>query len=215
MRKYYYLLTIIMMMTLSSCDQNEKKDQSSGENPLLETFNTPYGVPPFDSIETGDYLPAFTTAMEEHNDEIDHIINQTESATFDNTLARLAYSGELLRRVSSVFSGQMSANTNVEIQKIAEEISPLLSEHADNISLNPKLFARVKAVYDNREQDPLTSEQAYLLENIYMDFIRSGANLDAEKQAELREINKKLSMMALKFEQHVLDENNAFQLVID
>jgi len=215
MRKYYYLLTIIMMMTLSSCDQNEKKDQSSGENPLLETFNTPYGVPPFDSIETGDYLPAFTTAMEEHNDEIDHIINQTESATFDNTLARLAYSGELLRRVSSVFSGQMSANTNVEIQKIAEEISPLLSEHADNISLNPKLFARVKAVYDNREQDPLTSEQAYLLENVYMDFIRSGANLDAEKQAELREINKKLSMMALKFEQHVLDENNAFQLVID
>ncbi|MFA5417306.1 MAG: M3 family metallopeptidase [Bacteroidales bacterium] len=215
MRKYYYLLTIIMMMTLGSCNQQEKKEQATRVNPLLETFNTPYGVPPFDSIETGDYLPAFATAMEEHNAEIDHIINQTEVPTFDNTLARIAYSGELLSRVSNIFYGQMSANTNAELQKVAEDISPLLSEHSDNISLNPKLFERVKAVYDLREQDSLTSEQAYLLENVYMDFVRSGANLEADKQAELREINKKLSMMALKFEQHVLDENNAFQLVID
>jgi peptidyl-dipeptidase Dcp len=204
-----------MMMTLGSCNQQEKKEQATRVNPLLETFNTPYGVPPFDSIETGDYLPAFTTAMEEHNAEIDHIINQTEVPTFDNTLARMAYSGELLSRVSNIFYGQMSANTNAELQKVAEDISPLLSEHSDNISLNPKLFERVKAVYDLREQDSLTSEQAYLLENVYMDFVRSGANLDADKQAELREINKKLSMMVLKFEQHVLDENNAFQLVID
>ncbi|MDP2724569.1 MAG: M3 family metallopeptidase [Bacteroidales bacterium] len=215
MRKYYYLLTIIMMMTLGSCNQQEKKEQATRVNPLLETFNTTYGVPPFDSIETGDYLPAFTTAMEEHNAEIDHIINQTEVPTFDNTLARMAYSGELLSRVSNIFYGQMSANTNAELQKVAEDISPLLSEHSDNISLNPKLFERVKAVYDLHEQDSLTSEQAYLIENVYMDFVRSGANLDADKQSELREINKKLSMMALKFEQHVLDENNAFQLVID
>ena len=215
MLKFYYLLTITMMMTLSSCDQNKKKDQSSGENPLLEKFTTTYQVPPFESITTENYMPAFIDAMALHNAEIEAIINQTEPPAFENTLADMAYSGELLRSVSSVFSGQMSANTNVEIQKIAEEISPLLSEHADNISLNPKLFARVKAVYENREHDSLNNEQAYLLENVYRDFVRSGANLDSEQQQELMEINKKLSMMALKFEQHVLDENNAFQLVID
>ncbi len=215
MRKLYLLITLIVMITMTSCNQNEKKEQDSRANPLLETFNTPFGVPPFNQIVTGDYIPAFEEAMLIHNQEIAAITEQTEAPTFKNTLEPMAYSGELLGRTAGIFFGQMSANTNPELQKLAEEISPKLSEHSDNISLNPELFKRVKAVYESSEKSNLTQQQAFLLENVYKGFVRSGANLSPEQKAELMDINQKLSTATLKFDQHVLDENNSFKLVID
>ncbi len=215
MKKSIVLLSLFAMVTLISCNQAENKESQSMTNPLLETFNTPFGVPPFDQIATTDYMPAFAEAMRIHNQEIADIIAEPEAPTFENTLEPMAYSGELLGKISAIFFGQLSANTNPELQKVAEEISPLLSEHSDNISLNPELFKRVKAVYNSPEKANLNQEQAYLLENVYKGFVRSGANLNEDQQKELMDINQKLSMATLKFDQHVLDENNAFQLVID
>jgi peptidyl-dipeptidase Dcp len=215
MKNLYLLITLIVMITMNSCNQNEKKEQDTRVNPLLETFNTPFGVPPFDQIVTADYIPAFEEAMLIHNEEIAAITEQTETPTFENTLEPMAYSGELLGRTAGIFFGQMSANTNPELQKLAEEISPKLSEHSDNISLNPELFKRVKAVYDSPEKANLTQEQAFLLENIYKGFVRSGANLSPEQKITLMDINQKLSTSTLKFDQHVLDENNSFKLIIE
>jgi len=203
------------MMSLGSCNQMEQKKDVVRNNPLLEKFDTPFGVPPFGEIQLQDYLPAFQVAMEEQNAEIKAIVNQPEAPDFYNTLEAMAYSGELLDQVAAIFFGQLSANTSTEMQDLAEEISPLLSEHSDNISLNPGLFKRVKAVYDQQDKSQLSDEQEFLLENVYKDFVRSGANLPAEQQTELKDINQQLSMLTLKFDQHVLDENNAFQLVID
>lgn len=203
------------MMSLGSCNQMEQKKDVVRNNPLLEKFDTPFGVPPFREIQLQDYLPAFQVAMEEQNAEIEAIVNQPEAPDFYNTLEAMAYSGELLDQVAAIFFGQLSANTSTEMQDLAEEISPLLSEHSDNISLNPGLFKRVKAVYDQQDKSQLSDEQEFLLENVYKDFVRSGANLPAEQQTELKDINQQLSMLTLKFDQHVLDENNAFQLVID
>lgn len=203
------------MMSLGSCNQMEQKKDVVRNNPLLEKFDTPFGVPPFGEIQLQDYLPAFQVAMEEQNAEIEAIVNQPEAPDFYNTLEAMAYSGELLDQVAAIFFGQLSANTSTEMQDLAEEISPLLSEHSDNISLNPGLFKRVKAVYDQQDKSQLSDEQEFLLENVYKDFVRSGANLPAEQQTELKDINQQLSMLTLKFDQHVLDENNAFQLVID
>jgi len=203
------------MMSLGSCNQMEQKKDVVRNNPLLEKFDTPFGVPPFGEIQLQDYLPAFQVAMEEQNAEIEAIVNQPEAPDFYNTLEAMAYSGELLDQVAAIFFGQLSANTSTEMQDLAEEISPLLSEHSDNISLNPGLFKRVKAVYDQQDKSQLSDEQEFLLENVYKDFVRSGANLPAEQQTELKDINQQLSTLTLKFDQHVLDENNAFQLVID
>lgn len=203
------------MMSLGSCNQMEQKKDVVRNNPLLEKFDTPFGVPPFGEIQLQDYLPAFQVAMEEQNAEIEAIVNQPEAPDFYNTLEAMAYSGELLDQVAAIFFGQLSANTSTEMQDLAEEISPLLSEHSDNISLNPGLFRRVKAVYDQQDKSQLSDEQEFLLENVYKDFVRSGANLPAEQQTELKDINQQLSTLTLKFDQHVLDENNAFQLVID
>jgi len=215
MKKLYFLTTILIMMSLGSCNQMEQKKDVVRNNPLLEKFDTPFGVPPFGEIQLQDYLPAFQVAMEEQNAEIEAIVNQPEAPDFYNTLEAMAYSGELLDQVAAIFFGQLSANTSTEMQDLAEEISPLLSEHSDNISLNPGLFKRVKAVYDQQDKSQLSDEQEFLLENVYKDFVRSGANLPAEQQTELKDINQQLSMLTLKFDQHVLDENNAFQLVID
>ncbi|MBU2553949.1 MAG: M3 family metallopeptidase [Bacteroidetes bacterium] len=215
MKKLYFLTTILIMMSLGSCNQMEQKKDVVRNNPLLEKFDTPFGVPPFGEIQLQDYLPAFQVAMEEQNAEIEAIVNQPEAPDFYNTLEAMAYSGELLDQVAAIFFGQLSANTSTEMQDLAEEISPLLSEHSDNISLNPGLFKRVKAVYDQQDKSQLSDEQEFLLENVYKDFVRSGANLPAEQQTELKDINQQLSTLTLKFDQHVLDENNAFQLVID
>ncbi|MDR0750059.1 MAG: M3 family metallopeptidase [Tannerellaceae bacterium] len=205
-----------LAIALSACGSSEKKSGGdSMDNPFLSEYTTPYGVPPFDKIKLEHYKPAFLLGMDEQVKEVDAIIKQTEAPTFENTIAALDRSGELLMKVRTVFYGQNSANTNDDLQALSREMSPLFSKHSDDINLNSELFSRVKAVYENRDNLNLDKEQAKLLEETYKGFVRGGANLSPEKQETLRDLNRKIAMLQLTFGQNMLKETNAFQLVID
>ncbi|MEE1232437.1 MAG: M3 family metallopeptidase [Phocaeicola sp.] len=203
-----------MALSLMACSGNKEKS-ADAVNPFFTEYATPFGVPPFDEIKLEHYKPAFLKGMEEHAKEIDAIVNARSMPDFENTIVALDQSGQLLRRVSAVFYGLNSANTSDEMQALSKELSPLLSKHSDDISLNPRLFERVKQVYDNKEKFNLDKEQTKLLEETYQDFVRGGANLDSAKQAKLRQLNSEIAMLQLTFGQNMLKETNAFQLVID
>ncbi len=205
-----------LAVVLGACSSSKKSDVAeTTPNPFFTEYTTPFGVPPFDKIEVAHYKPAFLKGMEEHKKEIDAIVNNTEEPTFENTIVALDQSGELLNKVLYAFGGQSSVNTTDEIQELEQELYPLFSAHSDDISLNPALFARVKAVYDNQASLGLDKEQKKLLEETYKGFVRGGANLDADNQAKLRELNEKISVLELTFGQNMLKETNAFKLVID
>ena len=205
-----------LAVVLGACSSSKKSDVAeTTPNPFFTEYTTPFGVPPFDKIEVAHYKPAFLKGMEEHKKEIDTIVNNTEEPTFENTIVALDQSGELLNKVLYAFSGQSSVNTTDEIQELEQELYPLFSAHSDDISLNPALFARVKAVYDNQASLGLDKEQKKLLEETYKGFVHGGANLDADNQAKLRELNEKISVLELTFGQNMLKETNAFKLVID
>lgn len=195
---------------LTSCNTNQKE-----MNPLLAEFDTPFGVPPFDLIKYEHYMPAFKKAIEVQNEEIDAIINNPEAASFENTIAALDYSGDLYNRVSNIFYNIKSANTSDEMQQIAKDLVPIISEHKSNISLNPKLFERIKAVYLGRDSLDLNQEQAMLLEKTYKRFVRSGADLSEEDKANMRKIDEQLSMLSLQFGDNLLEETNNYKLVIE
>lgn len=203
-----------MALSLMACSGNKEKS-ADAVNPFFTEYATPFGVPPFDEIKLEHYKPAFLKGMEEQAKEIDAIANARSMPDFENTIVALDQSGQLLRRVSAVFYGLNSANTSDEMQALSKELSPLLSKHSDDISLNPRLFERVKQVYDNKEKFNLDKEQTKLLEETYQDFVRGGANLDSAKQAKLRQLNSEIAMLQLTFGQNMLKETNAFQLVID
>ncbi len=185
------------------------------QNPFFAEFDTPYGVPPFDKIKTEHYMPAFIEGMRQDSLEIEAIANNPEPPTFANTIEALEYSGEMLDRVSSVFFNLYSADTDKDMDAIAEKVTPLLTDHSDNIRLNAALFKRIKAVYDERNSLNLNQEQMRLLEKKYQSFVRSGANLNDEQKARLREINKELGLLDIKFGGNVLAETNAYQKWID
>jgi peptidyl-dipeptidase Dcp len=185
------------------------------DNPLLVTPNTPFQTPPFDRIQIAHYLPAFQEGIKRNQAEIDAIANNAMAATFENTIVALDMSGQLLGDVSAVFYSLLEAATSQPLQDLANELAPLLSTHNDNISLNDKLFARVKAVYDRRAKLKLDEAQRYLLENTYRVFVRSGALLDEKQKARLRDINKEHSLLVLKFNDNVLAETNSSYIVID
>ena len=203
-----------LAVMLSACVSTDKNEKTT-ENPFMAEFTTPFGVPPFEKITLADYKPAFLQGMEEQKQEIEAIVKQRSVPDFENTIVALDQSGKLLKRVSTVFYGQNSVNTNDEMQALSRELSPLLSKHSDDISLNPALFARVKSVYDNQAKFNLDKEQKKLLEETYKDFVRGGANLPADKQEKLRELNSGISMLQLTFGQNMLKETNDFRLVID
>jgi len=187
---------------------------AKAENPFFETYKNKYGAPPFDKIRNEHYLPAFKEGIKQQTAEVAAIANRKEAPTFDNTIAALDFSGDLLKKVSSVFFNLNSSDTNEGLDKIANEVTPLLSEHNDNIYLNAALFARIKSLFDKRDKLGLTSEQIRLLEKYHRNFIRSGAALNPEQKARLREINKELGLAQLAFEQNVLDETNSYQKVV-
>ncbi|MBN1885833.1 MAG: M3 family metallopeptidase [Candidatus Krumholzibacteriota bacterium] len=208
------LLVLATGVLFISCVEKAPGTMQEG-NPLLAEFDTPFGVPPFDRIEEAHYPPAFEAGMAAQRDAIALIANDTAAPTFENTIEALERSGELLSRVENIFFALNSANTSPRMQEIAREAAPLLSDHRDNISLDAKLFERVKAVYDMRGTLDLDPEQHRLLEEYYKNFVRSGAALEDEQKAELREINKELAVLSLQYGENVLKENNAFELVID
>jgi Zn-dependent oligopeptidase len=181
---------------------------------LTHHFNTKYNTAPFSKIKNEDFLPAFQKGIELAKAEIDAIVRNPIKPTFENTIEALAFSGDVLDRISSIFFNLNSAETNDEIQKIAQEVSPLLSEFGNDVRLNPDLFARVKTVYEQREKLNLNPEQATLLDKKYKSFSRNGANLSEDKKNQLREIDKELSKLSLQFGENVLAETQAYQLHI-
>ena len=184
-------------------------------NPFYETYSAPFGVPPFDKIENKHYLPAFKEGISQHNKDIDQIVNNAATPDFTNTIEALDKSGELLVRVTTVFSNIKDANTNDSIDKIAEVAAPLLSQHADAVNLNEKLFARVQAVENQKDKLNLNREQSRLLEEIYKRFVRGGANLAADKKEQFQKINTELALLELKFDKNMLAETNGYKMVVD
>jgi Zn-dependent oligopeptidases len=183
-------------------------------NPLLEVYKTPHQTIPFNEIKTEHYFPAFEEAMKQHTIEVDAIVNNPETPTFKNTIEALEHTGKLLNKVSSPFYNLLSSETSDELQEIAEKISPILTEHSNSISLNEKLFARVKAVYDQKDKLKLTKEQQMLLKNTYDGFADNGANLSDADKVKYREISKDLNMLSLQYGQNVLKETNQYSLLI-
>ena len=183
-------------------------------NPLLETYKTPHQTIPFNEIKTEHFFPAFEEAMKQHSLEVDAIINNPQSPTFENTIEALEHTGKLLTKVSSPFYNLLSSETTDELQAIAEKVSPLLTEHSNSISLNEKLFARVKTVYNQKDKLKLTTEQQMLLKNTYDGFADNGANLSEADKAIYRELSKDLSMLSLQYGQNVLKETNNYSLLI-
>jgi len=208
------LLTLTFTTLLMSCHQENKAEAIGDDNPLLATWDTPYGAPPFNRIENKHYLPAIEEAIDIHNAEINNIARNPEKPDFNNTIAALDASGAVLNRVYTVFTNLNTAETNTEMQVIAQQIAPEITKHNDDLYMNQKLFERVKQVWDKQLEFKLTTEQTKLLEVKYKAFLRNGASLPAEGKERLRKINSELAVIALKFGDNVLAETNEYTLVI-
>ena len=183
-------------------------------NVLNTRFDTPYNTAPFSKIKTDAFLPAFKKAIESAKHEIDQIVQNEEAPTFENTIEALDYTGEQLDRISSIFFNLNAAETNDEIQKIAQEVSPLLTEFSNDVALNTALFERVKFVYNTKESLSLTEEQKTLLDKKYKGFSRNGANLNPDQKETLRAIDKEQSQLQLTFGENILAETNRYELLI-
>ena len=183
-------------------------------NPFLTAFHTPFETTPFHLIKTEHFEPAMEEGMKTHNREVDDIVNCTDAPTFSNTIVALEKSGALLDCVTTVFGNLLSAETNDELEALAERMMPRLSEHSNNISLNEKLFARIKQVYNQTDQQALSQEERMLLQNTYNSFIRNGANLAPEQKERFRQLSAELSVLTLKFSQNNLKETNRYELIL-
>ncbi|HZJ74783.1 MAG TPA: M3 family metallopeptidase [Perlabentimonas sp.] len=207
MKKLFLLLIPVSMML--SCNQKE------GSNPFLEEWTTPFGTPPFHLIEEVHYIPAYEEAIQQHNAEIEAIVNNEEEPTFENTIVAYDKSGELLSKIGAVFGGVNGANTSDGLQAIAQEVTPMLSAHRNAIRFNQDLFSRIKTVYDKRENLDLDVEKMRVVEKIYNDFARNGAALPEKLRNELKKLNERMSMVSLKLGQNLLAENAAYTLVLE
>lgn len=207
--------TILLFSALTSAVsmQSQEKKQTT-MNPFFETYTTPYEVPPFDLIKNEHFKPAILEGIRKQEAEINAIVSNTDKPSFENTILAMENSGKLLAKVSTVFYNLNSANTNEEIQAIAKELAPKLSAHNDNINLNEVLFKKIKIVWSNQANLNLNKEQTKILENLYKNFVRSGANLSEENKKRLREINSEMAVATLKYGQNILAETNSYELVI-
>jgi peptidyl-dipeptidase Dcp len=211
MKSIPFIFAASLLILLSGC-----KKKTMRENPFLAEYQTPFQVPPFDKIDTTDYVPAFEEGIKQENEDIDKIVNNTAPADFNNTILAYDRAGKLLTKVSKVFYNINSANTDDQMQAIARHIDPVMSQHRDDIYLNEKLFQRIKVVYDKRNESGLDSQQIRVTEKYYHDFEKRGANLPADKKEELRKLNTELSMLSLQFGENLLAETNKnFKLVIE
>lgn len=204
------LIAILILAGMSLAGQTKKPF-----NPLLQKWTTPFSVPPFGKIKTEHYFPAFEAAIADERREVQAIADNPQPPTFANTLEALDAAGEMLSQVSGVFYSMTSAETSDALQEIARKVAPLTSALRDDILMNEKLFARVKAAREQRENLGLNPEQLRLVDETYKDFVRGGANLDPEKKTRMRAVNERLAMLELQFNDNVLKETNAFKLVLD
>jgi peptidyl-dipeptidase Dcp len=206
------LIACAIILTSLNTGVAQNRDMS---NPFFSEYKTPFQVPPFNEIKLEHFKPAMEAGISDQIAEVKAITDNKDEPDFNNTILAFDNSGELLNK-TRIFSNLNSANTNDQMQALAREITPMLSAHRDNIMLNMDLFKRVKSVYERRNSLNLNSEQLRLVEKIYKDFERNGANLPEDKQAELRKLNEQLSMLSLKFGENTLAETNKnFKLVID
>ena len=185
------------------------------QNPLLTEYHTLHQTTPFQQIKLEHFEPAILQAMDIHDREIETIVNNPEKPTFINTIVALERSGALLNRVTTLFENLLSAETNDDMQAVAERMMPRLSEHSNNITLNSELFGRIKQVYENTPTESLNTEERMLLQNTYDGFIRSGANLNEAQKERFREISTEMSILTLNFSQNKLKETNGYELVLD
>lgn len=207
-----YILFFVLLFTNTYNMHAQTIDQ---DNPFFTEWNTPFQAPPFDLIKDEHYLPALKEGIKQKRNEIEFIISNREVPTFQNTIEAMEKSGKLLSKVSRVFSNINSANSNPELQRVAEEITPEMSKLRNDIYLNETLFNKIKTLYDDKEKLNLTKEQLKVLDNYYTDFVRSGIALDEKNKSRLKEINNELSMLQLKFGDNLRKETNAVGLVID
>ena len=208
--KKILILSCAALLLVSAC-----KNKNTMDNPFFSEWNTPYNIPDFTKIKTEHYIPAFEEGMKRQKAEIDAIVNNSEAPTFENTIEALEQSGDLLNEVSGVFFNLVECINSKEMEKIAEEVTPKMAAHGDDIMLNAKLFERVKAVYNQRESLGLTGEQLRLTEETYKNFVRNGANIPADKQDRFREINSLLSSLTLRFGNNVLAATNAYKFTVN
>ena len=204
----------VLTIALSSCNNETEKQETKMSYPFTGDYDTPFNTPTFNTIDVDSYMPAFEQAINENNDEIEFIINNSDEPTFTNTIEALDYSGGQLTKVASVFYNLKSAETNDGLNKLATELSPILSKHEDNISMNTDLFKRVSSVYKNKEKFNLDAVQLRLLEKTYRGFVRSGVNLEGDKKNKMKAINTELASLTLKFGENILKENNQFKMYI-
>ena len=206
----------LSVITLASCTSKpEQKPEAESPNPFLTEYTTPFQVPPFDQIKNEHYLPAFEAGIAEQQAEIEAIANNTEPATFKNTILPYDKSGQTLSRVSNVFFNLNECLTNDEMVAIAEQVLPMLSKHSDAIMMNPKLFERIDYVFQHCEEMELDDQQIRVVKKYHEDFMRHGAGLPADKQAELSQINEQLSTLSLQFGNNLLKENSGYKLIIE
>jgi len=206
------IVTFSLLLCICSTTNAQIRDMS---NPFFSEYKTPFQVPPFNEIKLEHFKPAMEAGVVDQLAEIKTITDNKQAPNFENTILAFDNSGELLTK-TRIFSNLNSANTNDQIQALAREITPMMSAHRDNIMLNMDLFKRVKAVYENRNSLNLNHDQLRLVEKVYKDFERNGANLPQEKQAELRKLNEQLSMLTLKFGENTLAETNKnFKMIVD
>jgi peptidyl-dipeptidase Dcp len=194
-----------------SCTSSKKGQ----ENPFFTEWKTPFGVPPFDQIENEHYMPAIDSGIALARTEIEAITASEDAPTFVNTVASYDRAGELLNKVAYVFYSQTSANTNDTLEQLQMEIAPKVSAFSDEVLLNAGLFKRIKAVYDDKDNEQLNPEELFLLENLYKGFVRNGALLDSADQEILKKLNQEISVLTVKFNQNVLAETNDYKLVIE
>ncbi len=207
--------TILLFAVFTGTTAMHSQDKNTmNSNPFFNTYATPFQVPPFDLIKNEHFKPAILEGIQQQEAEIKKIVSNKQKATFSNTILEMENSGKLLARVSTVFNNLNSANTNEGIQTIAKELAPKFAAHSDNIYLNEALFQRVKYVWDNQKKENLNLEQAKILENLYKNFVRSGANLSEAGKIKLREINAAMAISTLKYGQNILAETNSYELVI-
>ena len=199
---------------LSSNTPEETQTESSKANILLEPWNTPFEIPPFDEVSDDDYMPAVEDAIKKMRAEVEAITNNPSEPTFENTIVALEKSGSEVTRIIRLFSNITGTDTNDKLKALQVEIYPMLTREQDAISLNQKLFERVAAVYDSRDTLDLDQQDARLLELTHLDFVRQGASLDAESKARLKEINAEISELTTKFSQNLLSETKSFEMVV-
>ncbi len=220
MRAALFALSLIICLTLAGCAPSAAvpepiSEEIISENPLLATFDTPFGVPPFEQIEPAHFLPAYDIELRRHEAAIEALINNPEAPTFENTIAALDYSWMPLDQISYIFQNYYKALYDEELEEISEVVEPLLTEHGDNIILNQDLFTRVEAVYALRHELELNEEEAMLLEKTYLDFAQNGAALLEAERQELRDINRELTQLILQFVNNVYADVNDFELYVD